>query len=449
MIDFNTFKTDVEKIASQLNIADYEIYYNESEDNSIDVYEGEIEKLSSNLSAGASFRCIINGKSAQSYTERFSKEDARILVEKAKDAALHIESEDEESIYEGSSNYAALPECPENASVKQLKDKALALEQETFQADGHISAISTCNVSQSKGRTCIANSKGLFLERENQLVILQSEPVMEKNGEKCGEYAFDIKASLYETSCKNCAKQAAERCRQGIGGEKIPSGIYPVVMKGSQAATLLSVFSNIFSSEAAQKGFSLLKGKEETVIAADCVTLVDDPFMVQSPVKISFDDEGVSTYKKNVIEKGILKTLLYNLKTAAKQGCNTTGNAIRSSYKGKISIAPSNFYIVPNSKLRRKDLMRDISNGIYLTDLKGLHAGCDSISGDFSLECRATKIIDGKLANNVKSVTVSGNFYQLLKDIEAIDDQLEFCLCAGPMYAAPNLKIKGLSFASE
>ena len=97
---------------------------------------------------------------------------------------------------------------------------------------------------------------------------------------------------------------------------------------------LLATFCAIFSSENAQKGLSKLGGKEGSVIASPIVTLVDDPFYPGSPLQRPFDAEGSPTCRKNVIEKGEFKTLLYNLKTAALAGKQTTGNASKAGYDG-------------------------------------------------------------------------------------------------------------------
>ena len=114
-----------------------------------------------------------------------------------------------------------------------------------------------------------------------------------------------------------------------ISGEPVPSGSYPVVFENTCFADLLMAFAGVFSARNAQKGLSLLTGKEGEQIAADIVTLTDDPFYAGH--QVAFDGEGVATAKKNVIENGVFKTLLYKLQTAKKAGKETTGNGSRAS----------------------------------------------------------------------------------------------------------------------
>ena len=95
-----------------------------------------------------------------------------------------------------------------------------------------------------------------------------------------------------------------------------------------------------------------------------------------------FDREGAATKTKAVIEDGVLETLLHNRKTAKKAGCRTTGNAA-----GAGRVAPTNLFFRPG-KLTQEELLANLGDGLYLTEVSGLHAGANPISGDFSLLSR-------------------------------------------------------------
>ena len=174
---------------------------------------------------------------------------------------------------------------------------------------------------------------------------------------------------------------------------------------------ILSTFLSAFYAENAQKGLSLLKGKTGEVIAADCITITDTPFFASNPMKIAFDGEGVPTKEKNVIENGVLKTLLYNLTSAEKDGVETTGNASRSA--ASIGTRAYSFYINPG-QMTRDELFAAADNGIYVTEMKGFHAGANAVTGDFSIESAGFLIENGKIGAPIKSFTVAGNFFELL-----------------------------------
>ena len=212
---------------------------------------------------------------------------------------------------------------------------------------------------------------------------------------------------------------------------------------------LISTFSSVFSSETAQKGLSKLAGKEGTVIASEAVTLVDDPFHKDNPIPRPFDGEGSPTYVKNVIEKGELKTLLYNLKTAAIAGKKTTGNASKGGYNSSIGVRPFTMYLAPG-ELTEEELLKQAGNGIYINALAGLHAGADAVTGDFSLQSAGYLIEDGKKTAHIKSFTVAGNFFDLLRNITAVANNFELPMAiSSTAFGAPSVLVSGLSIAGK
>ena len=195
-----------------------------------------------------------------------------------------------------------------------------------------------------------------------------------------------------------------------------------------------------------QKGLSLLKGRVGEQIAADFVTITDTPFYPGNTMQISFDGEGVPTREKNVVENGVLKTLLYNLSSAKKDGVASTGNASRSG--SSIGTKPFTFYINPGT-LSRQELFEKAGNGVYVTSMKGFHAGANTVSGDFSIESAGFLIEDGKLGAPVKSFTVAGNFFELLRGIDTLGCEIDLRRPGYTLIAAPDTLVCGLSVAGE
>ena len=198
--------------------------------------------------------------------------------------------------------------------------------------------------------------------------------------------------------------------------------------------------SNIFSAEAVQKNISKLKGKLNEPVASSIVTLVDDPFLKDGLANSSFDDEGVPTSYKEIIQDGILKTYLYNLKTAYKDGVSSTGNGVKGSYKGTVGISSFNLYIKPSDKSFDK-MIENIKEGIFITDFAGLHSGLNTISGDFSLAGEGFYIKDGKIDRPLNQITISGNFFELLKNIKDIANDIKFSFSS---VGSPSIMVEGL-----
>jgi len=147
-----------------------------------------------------------------------------------------------------------------------------------------------------------------------------------------------------------------------------------------------------------------------------------------------------------VVENGKLNTLLYNLKTAAVAGKETTGNASKAGYAASVGISPFTFYLQPG-EITEEELLRQAGSGVYINSLSGLHAGADAISGDFSLQSAGFMIENGVKTTAVKSFTVAGNFYELLKSIRSIASNLE--MPGMGHFGAPSVLVDGLSIAGK
>ena len=94
--------------------------------------------------------------------------------------------------------------------------------------------------------------------------------------------------------------------------------------------------------------------------------------------------------------------------------------------------------------------MARLGNGLYITELKGLHAGANAVTGDYSIESAGFMVRDGKRAEAVRSFTVAGNFFSLLKEIEALSDTVHFGMPSGfTVYGSPNALVRNMSIAGK
>ena len=145
-------------------------------------------------------------------------------------------------------------------------------------------------------------------------------------------------------------KMGVDEALSKINSKSIETGNYKIALYNEAMVSLLSAFCGVFSADATQKGLSLLKDKENTIIASENVTIVDNPLLENGLSSAPFDDEGVATFRKEIVSKGKLTTLLHNLKTAHKANTKSTGNGFKSSYASSVSVSPSNFYIEKGDK---------------------------------------------------------------------------------------------------
>lgn len=428
-----------------------EVYYGDGSSLTLKVFEKELDGYSLSKSEGLSFRGVYNGKMGYSYTEKVDETSIELLVKGAIENAKVIDSEDEELIYEGSKEYKEVNNFNEALESVKEKDKiefVKELESECFKIDKRITSVETCVYGDGYGETVMSNTKGLYLQEKSNIVYTYVVVIAKESEDIKTGFAYRAGNDFSKFIAKEVAEEAVKEALSQLGATSIKSGDYTIVLRNNASADMLESFTGIFSAENVQKDLSLLKGKLNEKIGSDKFTIIDDPFMEVGLSSKSFDGEGVACKYKKIIDKGVLKTYLHNLKTAKKDGVETTGNASKSSYKSPIDISPTNFYIDKGDK-SFDEIISSIEKGILITELQGLHSGLNTISGDFSLAALGFEIENGKIKRPVEQITVAGNYFDMIKNIEEVGTDLKFGLPGDAYIGSPSLKIKKLSVSGE
>ncbi len=437
--------------AAEKGLHECEVYFESGSSFSASVFKGEIVDYSVSDAAGLGFRALVNGKMGYASTQALDDDAIEMLIGAAKTNAELIGSEDKQFMYAGGAEYAKLDIYSE-AVVKVTAAEKLRLaremEEKALAADKRIEQVENCGVFSESRQITIVNTKGLDASYEGNIMGGYLAPVAKEDGEVSSSFKLFLTADPASCDVDAMIAEAVSEATDGLKWEQAASGSYPVILRWDAMTSVLWKFSGVFSADSAQKGMSLLKGREGEMIAAACVTIVDDPHRAKTAGSMPFDGEGVPTYKKEIVKDGVLTTLMHNMMTAHKQGVATTANASRASYSSPVGVSPSNFYIAPGEN-DLDALMREMGDGLLITSLQGLHSGANEISGDFSLSAHGYLVKDGARAGAVRQITVAGNFYELLKDIRAVGDDLKFGSASSSSFASPSVLVKKLSVAGK
>lgn len=448
MKNFDVIKNALVEAAREAGIGEYEIYFESGSNLSADTLKDALNSLSSGTTGGICFRCVIDGRMGYASSEVMEPEEMRELVARAANNARYIGTEECEVIFAGSPEYGKKTrDYTPMPDAETLKSTALEIQKNNFAHGEYVadSTQSTCIAYESE--TVICNSHGLELSNRAGFAGAYSEIVVNKDGEQV--YGIDFARQLDSESLRALSDRAYDDAMSKLGAGEVESGKYDIVISGEEMRSMLSAFWPVFSGRSVRLGMSLLGDKVGEKIAADCVTLSDDPFDPNCPVQTTFDAEGVATRRKNVIENGVLKTLLYNLSEAAKAGKESTGNAFKGGYADTVGIRPYRLGLEPG-EYSLEELFAKVGNGIYVTEVKGLHAGADENTGDFSVESAGFMIENGKRGHAVKSFTIAGNFYEMLRDITELGNHVEYGLPAGlNVFASPDVVVRNISVAGK
>ena len=439
MMTFEQFKDACFALALEKGCENAEVYATSSDGFSVNVLNTEIIKYAVERNKGLNLRVLYAGKTGYAYTEVY--EDPETLVTHAIDNAKAIENTDENPM-QGACEYPEITVKPNpvvDLSEEEKIDLALAMERDTLAYDARVNRMGYCSVDTGVAETHISNTLGLNANSTERYSYAVLAPIMRDGEEEHESYSFKFGPEM--TDYGSVIKESVENILMQFCASAVDSGEYRILLRNDAAGDLLSAFSSMFFAERVQKGLSLLQGKLGERIASPAITILDDPFEEDNPR--AYDAEGVPSALTTVVEGGVLKSYLYNLTSALKDGVASTSNAGRMGAAGAVTTAPSNFYIAKGEK-SFDELKAALGNGLIITELAGLHAGLNPISGDFSLIAKGQLVENGEIVRSVDQITVAGNFLALMQSIEATGADLRFGPPMGGRIGSPSLLIAKL-----
>lgn len=360
-----------------------------------------------------------------------------LLIENAK--ALTVK--EPAIIYEGSKEYPKVEDELFDFSTVSVTDKiALLKKLDTgISKNEHVSQVQTSMYQEIDTKTTIINSKGLNLTRHNTYAYAYAIGVFNKNEDIKTAYDIKLAKKFSEFDADLMIKTTLEKGMKKLGGASVKSSSYPIVFSNEMFSDILEVFTSIFSGEAAYRNLTNLKDKVGQKIADQRFNLIDDPLCDKAYFKMPFDDEGVACKKRYVVEDGVFKGFNHNLKTAKIFNEEPTGNGFSGS------VGTTNFYLEPSNQTF-DEMIKEIKDGLYITELVGLHAGVKTVSGDFSLQASGARIVNGKIGSTVKMIVVSGNFFKMINKIKSFSNDLRFNLSG---IGSPSVYVGDLEIGGE
>ncbi|HOP57012.1 MAG TPA: TldD/PmbA family protein [Bacillota bacterium] len=436
---------NVEKLfekAKDKGFVDVQIFKTGTRDLSIEVFDGELEKYEIADTSSLTIKAIKDGKMVTFVTEVMDDEDIDMIVDAMLKNVSVITSVDEAEIYAGDEKYEELtgmynPEM-ENLDIADKIDLVKKLDSFMHKEDSRVKIVE-CEYAESTKSVLLQNTKGLKLTDHLNSAYFGASAIVNDGKDQRTGFDLVISNDMADFKPEELSNAIVTDAIKALGSKPVPSAKYPIVFDRNAIAVLFSAFQRIFSADNVQKSMSLLKGKLNTKIGSDKVNIVDDPFLKKSNLSRSFDDEGVATKYKMLVEAGVLKTYLHNLVTAKKDKIQPTGNGFGGS------VAPTNFMLLPG-QATKDELIASLSNGLYITDVQGAHAGANPVSGDFSLQAMGFVVKDGKVAEPVALITVASNFIDFLNDIEEVgnDVRTSFYGITCPSVKVGPLSVSGL-----
>lgn len=400
-----------------------EITLSQGHQNEIEVRDGAIETLTSGQPHSITLRVWRGQRVASTTGTSLDENTLQTLIEDA------VELADLSDPIEG------MRLAPKELLAKEIPDldlydpahlqrttedkiaRALETERAALHADPKISVSNGASYSDALYRITHATSNGFLGTVQSGWSALSAQVIADdvdhkkRNGGwySVARYADDL------LSPQEIGQRAAQRAIEQLGAGPIPTTTLPVVFDPYMAASLVGGIFGALTGSAIERGSSFLIDKEHTQIASKNLTLIDDPRLLRGLGSRAFDDEGLPCERTVFIENGVLQTYAINTYNAHKLSRKPTGHA-RGAGEG-----PSNLFVQPGAATP-EELIASVEYGFYCQSMMGF--GVNLTTGDFSRGASGFLIENGKLTRPVSEITLSGNYKDMLMQIDAVANDL-------------------------
>jgi len=420
----------IERIESLLkgrSLDGWEIMAGASRNLSIEVKDQTVDTFRCSAPVGVSVRVLKGQGLGFSYSTSMDDADLSRMIDNALVGAA-TQTPDACNGLPLPSEYPVLAGLfdPELAAVSEEEKigRAMDLERLTLAADPRVKRVRKSSYGENAYSVAIRNSLGVNGSYCGTSVSSSIAVVAEAEGDSQMGWDFGFSTAFSGVSVEEIAASAAVKATGLLGARKIPTMRCPAVMDSHVAGEILEVLAPSFLAESVQKGKSLLAGKLGQQLFSPLLRIRDDGTLAGGMATAPFDGEGVPCRDNVVVEEGRLLKFLYDSYCGCKDGCESTGNAVRGGAKGLPHMGVTNFFI-ENGTTPAAQLLAGINRGILLTDVIGMHTA-NAISGDFSVGAAGFLIENGVVTVPVKGIAISGNIQELFRAVEGVGDDLRF-----------------------
>ncbi len=433
-----------------------EVYLENRISRSILLEEGKFKSAVFGLSQGAGVRVISGDKTGYAYTDEISEEKllraAEVAGTIAKGAGTTTEPVAVKAATRPSFVTVKIP-LGDVADEKRL-DVMRRAHQAALDYDQRIKMASINYYDEIRGRT-IANSEGILLTDELPLLFFIVQALGTGNGTShMGRERLSAHAG-FEMFDGGAAEQAARNCaRESIvmlEAKDAPAGKLDVVMQNGWGGVLVhEAVGHPLEADNIAKKIGVFTGKLGQKVASPVFTMVDDGSLPNFRGTTNFDDEGTPMKRNVLIQDGVLLKYMSDILSAKQLKMERTGNGRRESFR-YLPIPRMTNTFIEKGKDKPADILASTKSGIYVQSLSG--GSVNPVDGVFNFTCREAYLIeDGKKTVPVKGATLIGSCLDVIRNVDAVGDDLEFGpgICGKGQAAEvtagqPTVRIRGIN----
>lgn len=437
------------ELAKKFGANTSDVMISRSTDFEVKVADGLIVSLSQADTKGLGLRVFVEGRMGFCTTSDFRADSLTNLAQRAVALARETAADPFNGIAEteaGRLDANAVLDLFDPKITEMSAEQKIAwaheMEAAARQVDPRVCKFSDSGIATGIGETLLATSFGALRNARSTGISAWCNPIAEQNGELQTEFWYDAQTHLDDLeNIATIGRIAGQRAARMLGAKPVKTQRVPVIFEGPMAAGLLGGMLEALDGDMIYKKASFLADKLGTPIAVPGLSLIDDPLLARGFSSSPFDGEGLKTYKKALVEQGVLKSYMYDSYTARKAGVAPTANGQRT-YKSLPHVGCFNFY-VENGTDDPNEIIRDVKQGLYFT--RGLGRGVNAVSGEYSRGANGIWIENGEFAYPVQEITIAGDFLSMLKNIDRIGNDRRMRGSSG----APTLRIAEMTVSGQ
>ncbi|MDK9736281.1 TldD/PmbA family protein [Vibrio sp. D404a] len=398
--------------------AEADVIVNSSNSFSLKANQGQLDEYKVSSSQVLGVRVVKDARVATSYSESLEQPSLDLLLTNALQSARFSKQDEHQTI--SCVNSTITTDVAEIAqqdttSVDEKIELSLALEQGVV-SQPHAKSSPYNGYSDGESQLIIANTQGSLCKHFERSFNCYAYTLFEKDGKQSMAGKMSVGRRFDELQPAYCIEQGYNLARDLLDGAPVTTGNYSAIFHINALSSLFGAFGSAFSGVSAMKGITPLGDKLGQSIASELLSFTDKAYMPNGMAIAGFDSEGFATQDNAIIVDGQLNTLLHNSQTASYLGATSTASAARGA-KSSLDVSANHRVITTG-----QSSVAEVKAGEYLelVELQGVHSGADAVSGDFSFGASGFLCRDGERVQPVRGITVAGNFYKMLQEIDAV-----------------------------
>lgn len=383
----------------------------------VTVRKSEVETIEYNRDKGLSVTVYIGQKRGNASTSDFSPKAISDTVAAALSIARHTATDDCSGLADKALLAESVPDLdlyhPWDLPVEQAINIVRECEEAAFSADKRINNSEGASVSLGESQFVYANSNGFMGGYPISRHSVSCVAIAEQDDAKQRDYWYSVARNAQDLeTISQIGHKAGLRTVARLGAKKIETCEVPVLFEAPIASGLIGHFASAVSGGSLYRKSSFLLDSIGQQVFAPDIQLLEQPHIQKGLASSAFDDEGVATTERHLVQDGVLQGYFLGSYSARKLGLQTTGNAGGTH----------NLILKNKSAQSFEAILKNMGRGLLVTELLG--QGVNAVTGDYSRGASGFWIENGEIAYPVEEITIAGNLKQMLQGISAIGDDV-------------------------